>query len=216
MASKKAAIQMSLGFIVAVVFAVVLLSLAITWIQGMIGDITGITEDLTQQASAKLKNTFAETNQNFAVWPNDYRITRGNGIKFLAGIKNNAPDSKKHEYVINIIPAGASPSICDTRNVETCESSVTGYDKVSDFMLSWTTVETTVTSAPPLGTPEKSLTIEVPTSAETGWYIFNVVACYDRTDTGGILDLNPADSFNCMTDSNNIWSSAVSVTIQVV
>jgi hypothetical protein len=211
MAERKAAIQMSLGLIVAVVFAVVLLTLAITWIQTMISDITGITQDLTQQAESKISETFAESNSNFAVWPPDWELPGGNGIKFKAGIKNNDPDALSHDFVINIIPASASQQVCDTRDIRTCNSPKSGLT-VYQYMLEWTTVDPSVSKINPRDTAYKTVTIEVPADAPNGYYLFNVVACYDR-DT----DDNPVTprSLDCEADSDNIWSPAEPITIKV-
>jgi hypothetical protein len=211
MARKKAAIQMSLGLIVAVVFAVVLLTLAITWIQGMIGDITQITEDLTKQAETKLRDTFAETSTNFAIWPTHYDMKPGESVKLLAGVKNNAPDSIRHDFVINVVPAGASYSICPEGDVSQCDSPEQGVT-LAEFMSRWVTVERTVSSIEVQTTAYKSLTIEAPKTAPSGSYIFNVVACYDRTGTGSIVT---PSSFDCEGDSLNIWSNAASLTIAV-
>jgi hypothetical protein len=211
MARRKAAIQMSLGLIVAVVFAVVLLTLAITWIQGMIGDITGITKDLTQQAQTKLQDTFADTNTNFAVWPTDYPMKSGETVKLLAGIKNNAPDSQRHNFVVNIVPSGASYSICPEQDVSVCQhdSGMT----LGEFMTTWAAVDRVRSNIDVQSTAYKSITIEIPnTGVKAGSYIFNVVACYDRTGTGGIVEPN---SLECLSDSDNIWSNAASLTIQV-
>lgn len=211
MARKKAAIQMSLGLIVAVVFAVVLLTLTITWIQGMIGDITQITEDLTKQAETKLRDTFAETSTNFAIWPTHYDMKQGDSVKLLAGIKNNAPDSIRHDFVINVVPAGASYSICPEQEVSECDSPEPGVT-LEEFMSRWVTVERTTSSIDVQTTAYKSITIEAPKSAPSGSYIFNVVACYDRTGTGSIVT---PKSFECEGDSSNIWSNAASLTIAI-
>lgn len=205
----KAAIQMSLGLIVTVVFAIVLLSLAITWIQGMLSDITGITDDLTGQASAKLTDIFAETDSNFAVWPPEWEVTRGNGIKTLAGIRNNAADSQEHYYVMNVIPSGASESVCDTRDVRTCDSGVAGHSTLYDYMLTWVTTDPLKFRVNTLDSIEKVVVIEVPKDARKGYYLFNVVACYDE---GSGTDLGTAS--NCLADSSNLWSSAESITIK--
>ncbi len=210
MARRKAAIQMSLGLIVAVVFAVVLLTLAITWIQGMIGDITQITEDLTQQAQTKLQDTFAETSTNFAVWPTNYEIQPGETVKLLAGIKNNAPDSQRHDFVINMVPAGASYSVCPGGELSACESPEAGVS-LEEFMRRWGTVETTLSSIEVQTTAYKSVTVEVPQNARAGSYIFNVVACYDRA---GSSIVSPVSS-ECRGNSDNIWSNAASLTVQV-
>ena len=59
--NQKGAIELSLGFIVTVVFAVVLLSLAIMWVRGMFGNIDIIAVDLTRQAQDEISATFSET-----------------------------------------------------------------------------------------------------------------------------------------------------------
>ena len=211
MGKRKGAIQMSLGLIVAVVFAVVLLTLAITWIQGMIGDITQITHDLTKQAETKLRDTFAETSTNFAIWPTNYDMKTGETVKLLAGVKNNAPDSQRHDFVINIVPAGASYSLCPEGDLSVCESPLSGVT-LAEFMRRWATVEISTSSIDVQTTAYKSVTIETPTNAKAGSYIFNVVACYDRTETGGIVTPSSA---TCIGNSENIWSNAASLTVQI-
>ena len=104
----KGAIQMSIGFIVAIVFAVILLSLFITWMQGFFGQINVITDDLTQEASVKIKDTFRNTESNFAIYPNEWSLDRGHELKLLAGVVNRDPDSQKHDFVINIVPTDAA------------------------------------------------------------------------------------------------------------
>jgi hypothetical protein len=207
MARKKAAIQMSLGLIVAVVFAVVLLTLTITWIQGMIGDISSITHDLTNQAQTKLQDTFAETSTTFAIWPTHYELSPGDTVKLSAGIKNAVSDGQRHDFVLNVVPAGASNSICPGGDVNDC-----GGHPIADEMASWATVERTVSSIAIQSTAYKSITIEIPPSTLPGSYIFNVVSCYDRTSTGSIVT---PSSFACEGNSDNIWSNAASLTIQV-
>ena len=84
--------QMSLGFIIAVVFAVVLLSLAIVWLRGMMENVSGLTVDLTQQARNELSDTFKQTRSNFAIWPTRQDMDRGETLILSAGVKNNDPD----------------------------------------------------------------------------------------------------------------------------
>jgi hypothetical protein len=209
---RKAAIEMSLGLIVAVVFAVVLLSLAIVWIQGLIGDITGLTKDLTNQAQIKLRDTFATTTTNFAIWPTEAELKPREGIKLLAGIKNNAPDSRRHDFVINVVAAGASSSICPGGNVEDCDSPLDGVT-LKEYMERWVTVDRTVASIVVQTPAYKSITIQIPESgAPAGYYMFNVVTCYDRNADGSIV--TPVSS-ECVGNSPNIWSNAASLTIQV-
>ncbi len=202
---------MSLGLIVAVVFAVVLLTLAITWIQGMIGDITVLTKDLTKQAQTKLQDTFAETTTNFAIWPTHHEMTPGETGRLSGGIKNNAPDSRRHDFVLNVVPAGASYTVCPSGDISTCDSPNSGVS-LDEYMSRWATVERTISSIAVQSTAYKTITIETPITAQSGSYIFNVVACYDRTETGSIVT---PSSTGCMGNSDNIWSNAASLTIQV-
>jgi hypothetical protein len=154
----KGAIQMSIGFIVAIVFAVILLSLFITWMQGFFGQITVITEDLTQEASIKIKDTFKNTDSNFAVWPNEWTMDRGTELKLLAGIKNNAPDTQSHYYMINVLAPAGHPQ--------------------ESLMNSW--VDRTPFSSPQWVDFGSDLEIPVtitPTGVGAGTYTFDVIAC---------------------------------------
>ena len=109
---RKGAIELSLGFIVAVVFAVVLLSLAILWLNNLFPQLFSITDDMFQQAQTKIQETFQNSQNNFAVWPPKYDLARGRELKMAAGIENDASDSDTHRFVINVIPATASDSVC--------------------------------------------------------------------------------------------------------
>ncbi len=177
---RKAAIQLSLGFIVAVVFAVVLLSLSLTWLQGIFAGFTGITNDLTQQAQNKLRQTFEETNSNFAIWPNRYDLKRGEELKMSAGIKNNAEDGLSHSFVINVIPATVSENVCDKDKLTDCSAPVGG--NLYNYMLHWVTWDkfSSVIQINQVG--YKTISIKPDSQAKLGTYIFNVVACKDMSN----------------------------------
>lgn len=207
--ARKGAIQMSLGLIVAVVFAVVLLTLAITWIQGMIGDISSITHDLTNQAQTKLQDTFAETSTTFAIWPTHYELRPGETVKLSAGIKNSVTDGQRHDFVLNVVPAGASNNVCTGGDVYDCGS----MPAIAEKMATWATVERTVSSIQIQSTAYKSITIHIEPDTLPGSYIFNVVSCYDRNNIDDSI-VTP-NSFDCIGNSPNIWSNAASLTIQV-
>ena len=70
---RKGAIELSLGFIVTVVFAVVLLSLAIVWLNSIFPTLFGITDDLFQQAQTQIQETFQKEYQGKRTyWESDY------------------------------------------------------------------------------------------------------------------------------------------------
>jgi len=208
----KAAFELSLSFIIIIVFSVVVLGLAIAWIQGLIPGITAITEDLTQQARAKIQETFQESQNNFAIWPNQYRIKPANSIKMSAGINNNADDGENHIYVINVIPAAASNNVCPTDDINTC-TSPDKTTKLIDYLKNWLTVDRSSGTVQINTVGYKDFTVTVKGNAIKGTYIFNVVACFDENiETGS--KVTPTSS-TCTQTSKNLWSNPQPLTIIV-
>jgi hypothetical protein len=156
MVKRKGAFQLSLGFIVAVVFAVILLTLAITWVNQIMGQIGVLTDDLTQQASEKLKETFAETDQRFSIWPDEYALSRGHALKMLAGIINREPDSDRHEYSILVVSNNQKEEWIDDSAYINQRFSVQ-FNKILEIPI-------TITPTP---------------DAQSGTYTFWVYACID-------------------------------------
>jgi hypothetical protein len=153
----KGAIEMSIGFIVAIVFAVVLLSLFIAWMQGFFGQINVITDDLTQEASVRLKDTFRKTESNFAIYPNEWTLDRGHELKLLAGIVNRDSDSQRHNFVVNVIPTDpATANWFDTNDFNKPLPVEFGAD-----------VEFPITITP--------------TGALQKTYVFYIIACKDKS-----------------------------------
>jgi len=185
---KKGAIELSLGFIVTVVFAVVLLSLAIVWVRGMFVNIGGIAVDMTVQARDEISKTFSETTSNFAVRPARPDVTRGTSLKVQAGVKNNDPSGKMLKYVINIKAGNTNTKV------------------TKEEMTKWIT-QTTETAAGPNQIAYRDVVITIPQSAETGAYMFDVFAC--ASETAG---LNLA---TCDTTSSNLWGVPQTLTVNV-
>jgi cytoskeletal protein RodZ len=167
---RKGAIELSLGFIVAVVFAVVLLSLAIVWLQGFFLQLPGLTDDLIQQSQTKIQETFQQTQSNFAIWPSRYDLTRGKELKMSAGIKNDASDSADHTFVINVIPAAASDEVCSGGDITACPNVESEMEK----WLSWDKQQSVIQKN---RVGYKTISIKPSSSAKAGTYIFSVVAC---------------------------------------
>ena len=188
---RKGAIQLSLGFIITVVFAVVLLSLAIYWIQNFFIGLEPLTVDLTQQAEEKISEIFQETNKNFAVWPSRYTVKPGRKLIMSAGIRNNDQEGRILYYVINM-------KITST-------DSGTSLDSVDDWIL----VPGVATKIDPSATGNRDLTLNIPNDARQGNYLFDVYACYGESSSGA------GDPQNCDIDSASIWGSPQPVTITV-
>ena len=94
---KKGAIELSLGFIVMIVFAVVLLSLAIVWLRGMMENITGLTDTQISSANAELDEVFQRQLTFFALSKNlinNPPAQRSKAYPISVGYKNNLDTSK--------------------------------------------------------------------------------------------------------------------------
>ncbi len=153
----KAAIQMSLGFIVAIVFAVVFLSLTIVWVNQFMSQITHTTDNLIGQAEVEINDVFATTDTKFSIYPKEWTLERGHELKMLAGVINREADSKSHNFVVNVIPT---------------KPETAGWIDNSEFKL--------VQPVPFNNIGEFPITI-TPTGATSGTYVFYVIACIDAT-----------------------------------
>jgi cytoskeletal protein RodZ len=185
---RKGAIELSLGFIVTVVFAVVLLSLAIVWLRGMFANIDVVANDMTRQAQEEISKTFSETTSNFAVRPARPEVTRGTKLIVQAGVKNNDPSGKTLNFVINVKPGNTNTKI------------------TKEELGIWIT-QTTETYAGPNEVAYRDVIIKVPQTAETGSYMFDVFAC--ASETPGM------DPSTCDTTSTNKWGVPQTLTVNV-
>jgi hypothetical protein len=190
------AFQLSLGFIITVVFSIVLLSLALTWLRSVMGGISSLTDDLTQQAQTNLRETFRQTTNNFAIWPNQYDLKRGTELRLSAGIENDAADGEPHLYVINVIPAAVSDNVCPGGHLEKCP-------EVVENMKRWLTFFRSVKMVNPNYIDYIPITVRPDENAKKGIYMFHVACCYDK-------DGIPPVSEKCMPDSENLWGGSAS------
>ena len=211
--SRKGAFELSVGFIVIIIIAVVLLTLGVTWLNQIFPQITGMTNDLFQKGSDSLQKTFQQSSQSFAIYPSQYDLGRGQSLRMAAGVRNNAPDSLDHNFVINVVPAAVSSDVlrnygCTT--LDGCTSiNIDGRStSLKAFMGSWAAW----TSTPFIVKKTESLimpvTIKVPTSAPAGTYQFGFVACKSTSSTDSGSDV--VSSFDlCRPTSTSVWGSGV-------
>lgn len=193
MAGRKGAIELSLGFIVTVVFAVVLLSLAIFWLRNFFIGLEPLTVDLTQQAQSEIAKTFQNTDKNFAVWPSRYTIQPGKKLIMAVGIRNNDKEGRVLYFVVNMKTTSTDSGTAD-----------------SD---SWILVPGTATKIDPSSSATRDITLNIPSSAKQGNYLFDVYACYGITasEAGSA----PRCIISATSSANNIWGSPQPVTISV-
>ena len=200
---------MSLGFIIAVVFAIVLLSLALTWLRGTIDQIMGLSDDLTQEAQSTLRDSFRSTSSSFAVWPSQYSLTPGKELRMSAGIENDATDGQPHKFVINVLPASADSNVL---SIECGSTPFSNCDALKDKMTSWATFDTSAGLIQINAVGFKFINVRPSSDAVKGTYIFNVVACYDAT-----INMGAPQYFQCNAEHENLWGgSAQQVLISVV
>jgi hypothetical protein len=172
---RKGAIELSLGFIVTVVFAIVLLSLAIYWINTVIGSIGSLTDDMTQKAHDTLSDTFQTGATNFAVYPGEYTLSPGKGVKLSVGVKNDDRDGKPHSFVIRVFPAMASSNIL---NIYKC-SKFSECENLTSEMMSWITYPETAYTVQPNSFKFLDVSVVIPNNAVKGIYQYDIVACED-------------------------------------
>jgi hypothetical protein len=185
----KAAIEMSLGFIIAVVFAIVLLGLAITWIQSTIGGITDLTASMQQTAKSELDKTFREAGGDFDIYPISWEGKPGTKISVSAGINNIAADGQPHQFVIGVnvskVPSGV--------NINTVKS--------------WIVWAKDPKLIPINKNDNIPVIITIPANAIKDVYIIRITACSDieHTKTGDVTRTKPPSADQCTPDSNFVW-----------
>ncbi|MFH1444947.1 MAG: hypothetical protein ABIF08_00515 [Nanoarchaeota archaeon] len=105
--NKKAAFQMSLGMIVALVFAVILLTLSIAWINGVFESFTGTTLTVSEFAMQNLMNNLAKGDTVGLAVPDRTDWKRGQKGNIALGIRNDDTVSSK-SYKIRIYAEAVS------------------------------------------------------------------------------------------------------------
>ncbi len=96
----KGAFELSLSFIVIVVIAVILLSLAITFLQGTFTQLGAVANDVTEVAREELLNKLAAQGQRVGIAAPDITSwKRGQTGSYALGIKNEDPSRTKTFYI---------------------------------------------------------------------------------------------------------------------
>jgi hypothetical protein len=190
--NRKGAIELSLGFIITVVFAVVLLSLAIFWLRSFFISLEPLTVDLTQQAQSEIAKTFQNTDKNFAVWPSRYTIQPSNKLIMAAGIRNNDKEGRDLYYVVNM-KATSTDTTADLAKIN------------SD----WVLVPGLATKVDASSSATRDMSLNIPSDAPQGNYLFDVYACYGTSAT------EAGEPSDCDIQSSNVWGSPQPVTITI-
>ena len=101
---------------------------------------------------------------NFAVFPENQLMFRGQSIVIMVGIKNNASDYKAHDFLINVVP------------------SIPGTESWLEYTKSPRLINYNLKS-------QWVINIETPMDVESGNYLFYIVACTNPIKSAEDCDL---------------------------
>ncbi|MEM5798257.1 MAG: hypothetical protein QW703_01700 [Candidatus Aenigmatarchaeota archaeon] len=189
MAQLRGAVEMSIGFIVVIVIAVVMLSLVLSWLRGMFTGIEDLTGQMRQTALSDLTESFQTgASGNFDISPKSYTTTSGKKLFIGVGILNDAEDRKQHNFVINV----------DVVQQPTGVTSATVQSWID-----WVKVPTPI--APMFKNIDNPIPIYInlPSGAIPGIYTLRITACYDKI-VGQALTWE-----TCKPGADNMWGGTV-------
>ncbi|HDD72468.1 MAG TPA: hypothetical protein ENG00_00075 [Candidatus Aenigmarchaeota archaeon] len=200
--ARKGAFQLSLGFIVAVVFAVILLSLALTWLQGIFDPLSTVTHKTTDIAMQKLLQELASTNKKVGIAaPGVTEWKRGETGAYALGIKNEDTD-KANTYYINVYLETVGGDIDSSQ-----------LSSLQDEVKSWITLSPPSIDIPPNGRDKVDIIIKPTPDALSGIYSFRAAVCTSASDATNCHATSPSAGFTSASPS--LYGSA-SFAIEIV
>ena len=194
---RKADFQMSMGMIIAVVFAVILLSLSITWIQGLFGDFGSITHKTTDVAQQNLLENLASSGNKVGIAaPAVTSWAEGETGSYSIGIKNDDVDDE-HTYYVNVYISAVGGGLAHDADWWNSDTKA----------LAWLTYPPSVD----LPAGEKDIVDLIikpePSVAEPGIYTFTVAIC-DDDPVDDTDDCHGSDHPDFDTRSDNLYGRA--------
>ena len=164
--NKKGAFQLSVSLIVIIVFAVVLLSLSLGWIQGFFDQFGDITHQVNQQAIDKIISDIESSGKTVGLAsPGLKTWKKGDSGLYSLVVKNN-DDIDSLDVTYNIFLEEIGGEVAQSKTVAQIETSVN----------SWITYSKNDNIAP-TETKELKFTIKPPAGTDSGIYFFKVVVC---------------------------------------
>lgn len=162
---RKGAFQLSLSFIIVVVFAVIVLSLAIAWIGGLFETITELTFSVTDIAEQELLDRLASGDSRVGIAAPDVSAwNRGETGSYSVGVKNIHSD-KDVTFAMGVYLEEIGGDLAG-RPVSSYTSDARKWLTFSDKVF----VESS-------GSSISRIVIKPPANAEKGIYMFRVVVC---------------------------------------
>ncbi len=162
---KRGAFQLSLSFIIIVVFAVIVLSLSIAWIQDLFGTITQLTFSVTEVAEQELLDRLASGDSRVGMAAPDVSAwNRGETGSYSVGVKNIHSD-KDITFSMNVYLEEIGGELAG-KNAEAYANAARKWLTFSSSVF----VESS-------GSSLSRVVIKPPTNVERGIYMFRVVVC---------------------------------------
>lgn len=179
---QKAAFDVSLGFIIAVVFAVILLSLAIVWIQSIIPQISQITFEVTEVARQELLNNLASSGDLVGLAaPAVTSWDPGETGSYALGILNSDPD-RTITFYANVYLEDVSGGL---------RLSQVDQEAIND----WISLAPATLDLNPSESDTLTIIIKPPTSAKAGIYSFRAAVCNADPGPEGCHATSPTVGF---------------------
>jgi len=171
---KRGAFQLSLSFIVVVVFAVIVLSLAIAWIQGIFEVLNPLTHSITDVARQELLDRIAQSDARVGIAaPDVTQWQRGETGSYAVGVRNVRSDLdvrfSMDVYLEELGGALAGKSI----------------NAYATAVRKWLTFSSEVFVAKS-SSETADIVIKPPADAETGIYMFRIVVCDSGSCNNGL------------------------------
>jgi len=189
---KKGAFQLSLGLIVIVIFAVVLLSLALAWIQGVFVDVGGLTHTVTQEGIDRIIREIQASGENVGVAAPDLKTWKKGDAGVYQIVVRNTDDVSDLAVTANIFLEEIGGYVGSQTTVAAIQNQVNN---------DWLTYSKTH-SVSPRGMSQVKLAIEAPLGTTAGIYWFKVVVCegafatsYQTCIIGGTHPIHGDDGF---------------------
>ena len=107
--NKRGSLEISIQAIVIVVLAMTLLGLGLGFIRGMFKNITGTTEDVTEQVRQKILDDLIQGDKKVSFPRTDVTIDKGGAIVLTVGIRNKKDTPLHYRMRFNPI---SDPSVC--------------------------------------------------------------------------------------------------------
>jgi hypothetical protein len=171
---RKGAFELSLSFIIIIVFAVIVLSLAIAWIQGIFDVLNPLTHSVTDVARTELLDRIAKSDARVGIAAPDVTAwNRGETGSYAVGVRNIRSDVDK-TFSMNVYLEEIGGAL-DPSQISYYRNNVKN----------WLTFSKKVFVAKS-SSATSDIVIKPPADADTGIYMFRVVVC----DAASCTDLS--------------------------